>query len=605
MATKSFLSPTELSEAEVKLRSPARVPDGDEKKTSDFHSFDFSNWLGEKLLARLSAHPSFDEAGPIALGSWARGELAPKADIDMIFCGNEEAVSNLVRDFAAQGLKLRYRMPEDMRDWSVGVLPFDVLALLHAKPLTEDAAEKLKSAQAKILEKGSAFKKSLTRAMTEERKTRAKRFDSISNYLEPNLKYGPGGMRDLEQALVIRALYPERFTEVGLHAFDVLRYYKAFFLLVRHRLHLGEGTGDLLIATEQKAIAEWLGFKDARDFMREIQKGVSRVSFYADWTIEQATKPRTTIQRVAGKKLEKVESLFDALTDDHSVLMQNRVRLSADHVFSKYGKSERLKVRKTIGRKLTKFIDPSGDEDRLTALFRARLIDHCVPEFRRIVGHVQHDQYHRFSVDAHILQALRELNRLRHRPKLAGKLSWVIKELTPAEWETLSFACLYHDIAKGRDGDHSVNGVSIAASDLAEFGKSDSLIEEVTWIVKEHLALSAAAFRENPRSPKTWNSLAERGVKGKRLRLLAAFTIVDIRATNPDAWTPWKETLLDELVKQLERPETGSLVSFAEQLRKQRLDAKWSEILDPFVIAAVPAKHLIEDIRAIGDVSEG
>ncbi|HVK60382.1 MAG TPA: HD domain-containing protein, partial [Bdellovibrionales bacterium] len=226
-------------------------------------------------------------------------------------------------------------------------------------------------------------------------------------------------------------------------------------------------------------------------------------------------------------------------------------------------------------------------------------IDHCVPEFRRIVGHVQHDQYHRFSVDAHILQALRELHRLRSQPKKSGKLRWIVKDLSQQEWEVLAFACLFHDIAKGRDGDHSENGVEIAASDLGDFGKSESFISDVCWIVKEHLALSAAAFRENPKSPRTWNSLAEKGVQGKRLRLLAAFTIVDIRATNPDAWTPWKETLLDELVRQLERPETNSLISFATQLRKNRLDPSWSERLEPFLIAAVPMKHLIDDIRSI------
>jgi [protein-PII] uridylyltransferase len=127
------------------------------------------------------------------------------------------------------------------------------------------------------------------------------------------------------------------------------------------------------------------------------------------------------------------------------------------------------------------------------------------------------------------------------------------------------------------------------------------MIRDVCWIVEEHLALSAAAFRENPHSPKTWRGLADKGVSGRRLALLAVFTIVDIRATNPEAWTPWKERLLHELVAQLERPETDSMVSFAQALRKSGI--RWNdtilETVDPFLVGTLPAKLLAEDIKSV------
>jgi [protein-PII] uridylyltransferase len=280
--------------------------------------------------------------------------------------------------------------------------------------------------------------------------------------------------------------------------------------------------------------------------------------------------------------------------------MQNRVRNQADRVFKKFGVRKELgtsrEIDRLIGEELTSFIDPSNDEAPLNALFRSRLIDHCVPEFRKIVGHVQHDQYHRFSVDAHILQAVRELGRLKKSPKLAGKLSKQLQSLNKSEWEILSFACLYHDIAKGREGDHSVEGVLVADHDLKAFGKSESFIREVAWIVEEHLILSSASFKENPSSPRTWAKLSGKGVEKRRIPILAAFTIVDIRATNPEAWTPWKERLMNEVVTNLENPESTHAIQFAKLMGEESM---WVERLDSFLVSMLPAQKLAVDLKAV------
>lgn len=599
MAAKSFLTENQIEEALEKiLRAPLRVPTGDETRGGDFQPHEFSTWLQTKLLERLEAHPDWAAAGPVALGSWSRSELTPKSDIDLLFVGDEEAVRRLSTDFAKQGLKLRYRMPADRGDWTKGVEAFDRLALISAIALTPEVSESLAEQKTLIRQRWVEVRKEIARAMISERNSRANRFDSISNYLEPNLKYGPGGLRDLEQALALKLLFPERFqSEAGAqheHPFRVLNYYKKLFLLVRQRLHLSEGSSDLLAAPEQAAVATWLGFQTSKDFMKEIQKGVARVSFYADWAFEQALSSKGRLASVHAAKLSKPQDLFDALIEDPSVLMQYRVRLKADDVFASLDRDASLT--KMIGKKLTSILDPSNKEAPMVALIRSRLIDHCVPEFRKIVGHVQHDQYHRFSVDAHILQAIRELSRLKKSPGLAGKLAPQIKSLTPKEWEILSFSCLYHDIAKGREGDHSIEGIEIARQDLLSFGKSESFIREVTWIVERHLALSAAAFRENPTSPKTWAALAEKGVVGSRIALLAAFTFVDIRATNPEAWTPWKERLLSEIVTHLEKPEANTAIAFGEELKKIGLSQDWVEKLDSFLVTMVSPKKLGQDL---------
>lgn len=613
MATKSFLTPEQWLEAERFLRPPSHGPDGDKRRRSEFMSAVFSEWLGKRLLERLSAHPDWSASGPIALGSWARGELCPKSDIDILFCGEESAIQRLVGEFAGQGLKLRYRTPRDPADWTVGVEPFDILNLFSGRALTDPAAQRLAVQLARIEGQGNGFRRKLLRAMLDERKRRSERYDSIANFLEPNLKYGPGGLRDVEQALLNYRLFPGRFSSVD-HALEVLLYYKSFFLLVRQKLHLAEGTSEILSAAEQQPLAEWLGYPGVKDFMRQIQRGLSRVSFYADWSFEVSTQPLARLKEVERRPLAKPRDLFRALETDSSLLMQNRVRGLLNGIFDRDGRQngrqngrQKKKVSDLeMGRELSRLIDPVRPEAPLIALFRSRLIDHVVSDFRSIVGYVQHDQYHRFAVDAHLLQALRELKRLYRRPRLAGRLASAVKSLSKKEWQVLAFAALYHDIAKGRGGDHSRKGVEIARRDLERFGHDRSFIEEVLWLVEEHLSLSVAAFRENSKSPRTWGALAEKGVSGRRIPLLAVFTVVDIKATNPDAWTAWKERLLFELVQQLEKPETNSLVGFARALRLQCAHGfeSLSEEIDPFLIGSIPAQKLAQDIASLSRTQE-
>lgn len=607
MATKSFLTEAELSEAVQRLPSLPSAPDGNERRGFLFPARDFSLWLGECLLRRLAAHADWLSAEPVIIGSWAREELTPKSDIDLIFLGPEDVVMRLVEDYSRSGLKLRYRVPEDPADWTFGVEPFDVLALLSALPVTPFATEQLELQIEKLQKRPSRFRRELLKAMCTDRKARADRHDSISSYLEPNLKYGPGGLRDLGQAIMTRQLFPERFSgEQHDHAFIVLHYYKGFFLMVRQRLHLSVGATDVLTAPEQKPIADALGFKEPKDFMREIQKGLSRVSFYADWVVAQAVSTKARISAVEKTELKTVSDLFAALEADSSILMQNQVRLHADEVFANAEKrsaaSAEAALGRTLGRQLTRILDPATSEDAMVAVFRSRLIDHCVPEFRKIIGYVQHDQYHRFTVDAHLLQVLRELKRLHQHPARAGKLEPRVRALSRAQWEILAFACLFHDLAKGRGGDHAEKGVELARRELARFGKSAVLIQDVCWIVQEHLAMSVAAFRENPRSPQTWKSLAQKGVVGERISLLTLFTVVDILGTNPEAWTPWKERLLHDLAAVLERPETNALIEFGQAVdalkvpMPESLRDRLVETLDPFLIGSLPARTLLKDL---------
>lgn len=598
MAQKSFLSSEQWQQAQDVLTPPLMTPDGDVRQVFTFSSENFSAWLGARLEDIVKSSPHWEKAQPVILGSWARGELSPKSDIDILFCGEEDAVRQCVDEIQEKGFKLRYRMPQNPEDWTENVQAFDILALLKARPTTAEAARKLYDQQKKIWNRKKHFRQVLLKAVKQERRARAERYDSITNYLEPNIKYGPGGLRDLEQGLQIYELFAEKFTHPG-HALNVLNYYRHYFLHLRHKLHL-EGHGDILSSSVQFDLAQWMGFKQHKDFMRSLQRGLSRVHFYSDWIVEVASATEKNLRQIENKKFRKVEDLSLALHNDSSVLMQKKVRENID-IFLPPTKLKMLaKKRASI---LEKILDVKASDEWLVSHFRSRLIDKVVPEMGRLVGYVQHDQYHRFTADSHIMQACREVKRIYKKPSELGPLKSLHKKLNAEDWKILSWTCLYHDLAKGLESTehHADLGVEIVARDFQSYGWSKTFTAEVQWMVKNHLELSQAAFRKNPKDPKVWQDLRLKGVEGSRLYRLALFTAIDIRATNPEAWNEWKAQLLGGLVLSLESKKAQNFFDFETTLKKKKLSMSTEvmEELGPVLLENIPIEDLVNDLKKV------
>ena len=121
---------------------------------------------------------------------------------------------------------------------------------------------------------------------------------------------------------------------------------------------------------------------------------------------------------------------------------------------------------------------------------------------------MQHDQYHRYAVDAHSLQVMREVQRLRMKHNHLGKkLEPFVKQLSARDWEILLWTALYHDLCKGRQGDHSEEGAKLSKKEMTKLGFSFRTTVEVSWMVEHHLSISKAAFKMNPREAATWQSL--------------------------------------------------------------------------------------------------
>jgi [protein-PII] uridylyltransferase len=593
--------PTLREEAKALLSPPLVVPNGDVRQEFSFNSNQLSFWLGLRLEEVIKSFPDWKKTGPVLLGSWARGELSLKSDIDMLFCGEEEKTLELVSFLNEQGYKLRYRMPQDREDWTVNVEAFDVLALLKAKPLTPEAAALLIEQQKKILQKRKVYGKTLLKALRQERKERARRFDSITNFLEPNIKYGPGGLRDLEQGLQIYELFSEKIPQAA-HTLNVLKYYKSYLLTLRQKLHL-EGLGDILVNTAQFDLAKWMGFKNQKDFMRDLQRGLSRVHFYSEWLLQTALASEAEIHRIEKISFKKPVDLWTALKKNPSVLMQKRVREKMDDLWAPAQQKKNARQR---GQILDEMLAPKTSDAVLVAVFQSRLIDKLLPAIRHLVGYVQHDQYHRFTAETHIMQACREFKRIYHQPRELAALRFVPKKIKPQDWKVLQWACLYHDLAKGLESqDHSDLGVEIVRRDFKDYAFAKSFTEDVAWLVKNHLELSSAAFRKNPKSPRVWQELKEKNVEGAALYRLALFTVMDIRATNPEAWNDWKSRLLKDLVENLESKSAQNYFNFSEARRKKKLKLPLEiyEELDPLLVDSVPTKILVDDLKK-AEISE-
>lgn len=540
---------------------------------------DFSRWLADRLWEKISHLADWIESKPIVLGSWGRGELCPRSDIDLLFLGEESKVRSVMQNLQEIGLKVRSRLPEDPRDWSKGVEAFDVLALLRARAFDSDSQDQLKLQQQNIFKRHVRMRSLLRQAIAKERKARQTRFDSIANFLEPNIKYGPGGLRDLQQALDLKRLFAGKFPEDE----DLERrclVHRGYLLAVRQRLQL-IGGGDIIEGPLQAELSAFFGFLQVNDFMRDLQVRLSDIHFFASWVFYRSRLSLAALRDSDAKLIRSGRDALTQLEEDPSVLTQKKIRdqVHAVTLPAVWGKS--IRVNQSI--------------EFLEGIMDSHLLDLGLPDLERVRGLVQLDHYHRFTVDAHIRQALRVVKRVHNRPSRLGLLSPWARQFKTQDWNILLWTALFHDLGKGRKGDHSTLGKDLVASTLPKLGLTQAVTKEIGWMVENHLLLSTAAFRMNVQDPKTWKLLQDKGAVGQRLIRLGLFTAVDIQATNPEAWTKWKERLLFELLKVILSPQTSSFLKLQSDFRARA--GEWIEGLDPALLSLLPAKVLLSDLK--------
>lgn len=463
----------------------------------------------------LSAHPLWRQTRPVLLGSWARDELAPQSDIDLLFLGPEEIVAQFVSEQQQLGIKIRSRIPENSKDLFQGVETKDIIALLDGKAVVASDQVLIDQHKQRILS-DQKLKKKLIQFLKE----------SISQKipgLTPNLKADAGGLRAIHQAEKLGILLKK----------DVLLKTEKEFLLQTRK----QTGNDLLTAEDQ------------------LQHNIS-------------TKNVLLAMRSADKKIQDL-----------------------------LGKRKKSPAFKTDLLFLKKVVDPRTNDQLIQNVFSSREIF----KWRRIQhleGHVQHDHYHKLPADSHIEKILVLYKQALKKPKLLGSFGPLLKNLKLADKEILGWALLYHDIEKGKSGDHSLLGKKAVLEDFRRWKMPKAKAQLVSWLVEFHLALSQAAFRQNPHDPETWKKLWDTGLDQRKLKLLSVLTVLDIQATNPEAWTPWKEKLLYQLYQDLSSGQVKdyqkTLAQFKQPLAKEVL----SQIDESFV-GHLPMSLIAKDLKNV------
>ena len=459
-----------------------------------------------------------------------------------------------------------------------------------------------------------------------ERDARHKRMGDSRYVVEPNLKEGKGGLRDLHTLFWI-GKYLHRVTSVAelvdkglLTTAELRRFQKAedFLWAVRCHLHLVAGRAEERLTFDvQPEIARRMGYAErpgrspVERFMRHYFLTAKTVGdltgvFLAHLDDRLAPKGRRfalsgfmrSPRKLSGFVLDRgrLSIVADDWFQADPVRLIELFAVADAHALEIHPVAMRAANRdarlidtrvRTDARANALFLDVLASkrdpETVLRWMNEATVFGRFVPDFGRVVAQMQFDMYHHYTVDEHSIRAIGLLSRI-ERGELAEDhpLATVILRQTPMR-RALYVAVLLHDIAKGRGGDHSVLGAEVAMKLCPRFGLSAAETETVAWLVRHHLLMSATAFKRDLSDYKTIIDFAEVVQSPERLRLLLALTVVDIRAVGPGVWNGWKRQLLADLyqaaeeVLRLGHKQHGRAERIAGRQEALALALRWDE----------------------------
>ncbi|MFN2348821.1 MAG: [protein-PII] uridylyltransferase [Thioalkalivibrio sp.] len=529
----------------------------------------------------------------VAVGGYGRGELHPGSDIDLLLLHgktlSEETGEDLGRFLTFLwdiGLQVGHSVrslesctEEAGRDITVAT------NLMEARLLAGDVAlmGHLESAMAPTLVWPSA---EYFAAKLEEQEARHHRYGDTAYRLEPNLKESPGGLRDIQMIgwVTHRHFGSDSFRELVEHDFLDEGEYRdlidgqTFLWRVRFALHTLTGRKeDRLLFDHQRALANQLGFTDqnhnlaVEQFMQQYFRTVMELERLNEMLLQhfrEAILPRSgddtpvTINRRFQARhgyLETVnERVFEhqpqALLEVFLLLQQHPELQGVRASTIRQVRAHRHLIDEDFRNSLacrSLFMEilrqPRGLTHQLRRMNRYGVLAAYLPAFGMIVGRMQYDLFHAFTVDEHTLFVIRNLRRFAI-PELADELphcSHVFRNIPKPE--LLYLAGLFHDIAKGRGGDHSELGAVEARDFCMAHGLSQYDANLVSWLVRAHLLMSLTAQRKDISDPDVVQEFATQVGNNTRLDYLYLLTVADIRGTNPDQWNSWKDSLLSTL----------------------------------------------------------
>jgi [protein-PII] uridylyltransferase len=546
----------------------------------------------------LHAGPREKDVDLVAVGGYGRGELHPCSDIDVLIllpksevAEGHEGIERFLTFLWDIGLEVGHsvRTIDDCQHESAADVSV-ASALIEARLLA--GPDYLFQAMRRALGQDNVWSsKAFFEAKVAEQQARHHRHHDTAYNLEPNVKTSPGGLRDIQTIgwVAKRHFGAETFDELVEHGFLTsselrkLRTAQAFLWKVRFALHVITGRReDRLLFDHQSRIAKMFGYEDAtytlavEQFMQRYYRNVMDVSLLNEMLLQLFREailadPASAIVPL-NPRFQVRNDYLEVASDDvfarHPSAILELFRLMQDHPGLRGVRATTIRA---LGRHLwlideefrqnprnhRLFLDllraPAGVTHEFRRMNLYGVLGRYVPAFGRIVGRMQYDLFHAYTVDAHTLFVLRNLRRLalpqfEHEfPDLSRLMATLPKP------EIAYLAALFHDIAKGRGGDHSELGSVDAEAFCLEQGLSRYDARLVAWLVRNHLLFSVTAQKKDISDPKVIQDFARTIGDQSHLDYLYLLTVADVRGTNPKLWNSWRSSLFHDFYERTKR----------------------------------------------------
>ncbi len=603
----------------------------------------------------------------LAVGGYGRGELHPRSDVDVLILLRDvatappERLESFITHLWDLGLDIGHSvrtldecLQEAERDITIAT------NLMEARLLAGDQAlfQRLEALTGpdKIWPSRRFFE-----AKWREQQQRHHKYHDTAYKLEPNVKESPGGLRDIQmigwvskrhfRARTLHDLVAHGFLSEG--EYHALEAGQAFLWRVRYALHrLAGRREDRLLFEHQKAVAECLGYRDERGdgsiplrdraadgprlavelFMKDYFRQVTELShlnemllqLYQEALLHRDGAPPRPLNRRFQVRHGFLEVCRPDTFQRHPFALLELFLILQEHPEIKGVRAETIRLIRESTRLIDErfrrdlrarslFMEILRQNDGITSALRRMnrygILAAYLPAFAHIVGQAQFDLFHIYTVDEHSLFVVRNLRRFAvaefaHEFPFCSRVIQRIPKL-----ELLYLAGLFHDIGKGRGGDHSKIGAREAADFCRLHDLSDYDTQLVAWLVEHHLLMSKTAQHEDIADPAVVHRFAARVGDQTRLDYLYLLTVADMRGTNPELWNSWKDALLRQLYLEtrralergLEAPLDRSERVHETQLQARRLlehqglaieaiNALWARLGDDYFLHNTPAQ---------------
>jgi [protein-PII] uridylyltransferase len=580
----------------------------------------------DQTLADLWAHAGLSQAAPgaalVAVGGYGRGELFPHSDVDVLLLLPEglepyqpgplkSAIEGFITACWDIGLEIGSSvrsvpdcLSEAAGDVTIQTALLESRYLAGGRPLVREFEQRFMAAM-----DARAF----LRAKTLEMRQRHTKYEETPYALEPNCKESPGGLRDLQVLIWIARgaglgkTWPELAAKGLITAFESrqLQRNEGLLKLIRCRLHLVAGRReDRLVFDLQTAVAESFGYASSSQGQRASEQLMRRY-YWAAKAVTQLNQVlllnlEEQIMGTADKALRPVNEFFlersgmlEVASDDlyqrhpHAILQTFLVYqqtpgikgLSAKTLRALYnarGLMDSGFRRDPVNRATFMQIleEPVGQTHAFRLMNQTSVLGRYLWVFRRIVGQMQHDLFHVYTVDQHILMVLRNIRRF-FIPEHAHEYPFCSQLAVQFDRPALLYiAALFHDIAKGRGGDHSELGAVEARRFCRAHGLSRRDAELVVFLVDQHLTLSRVAQKEDLSDPEVIENFSRLVKDERHLTALYLLTVADIRGTGPKVWNAWKGKLLEDLYRLTLRALGGAKPNQHAEIEARKQEAR-------------------------------